>query len=691
MSDADRSDDSPRIAAVPYQPAGKQSGGVRPRVPPLWIALGALGLVMAAAVLFFYMARSVQLRIEPAGARIDVDGGVGFALGSGYLLWPGEYRLLARAEGYEDLAAGFQVRNDPRRQSFQFDMTRLPGRLRLVSNPPAETFIDGTARGTTPLQALELRAGEYDLLLRAPRYQAYEARIEIEGGGVEQTLQVDLVPGWAPVSVRSQPPGATILIDGIEAGRTPQTLEVGAGAHEIALSLPGYATWRDRLTVTANEALALPEVDLQPAQGRLQLSSIPRGASVTVNGSFRGNTPLDLLLTPGRSHTLTLSAPGYRTLEHRQTVTSDGNEPLQLELQAILGSVVLDVQPADAKVEIDGEAVAPGTTEVKLTATAHRIAASKDGHEPWTGTVTPKPGFEQRVTIRLKTEAAAQAARNPARIASKGGPELVLIAPGEFTLGSARGTQGRQTNEALRPVKLSRAFYLATTEISNEQYRRFAGGHSSGIIRRTTLDNDRQPVARVSWNDAVRYCNWLSQQDGLPPAYESSGNDFALVKPVTTGYRLPSEAEWEWAARFAPNRQERRYPWGAAFPPPAGSGNFADASAQGIAEQLLPGYDDKYPAASPVGSFGANPLGLFDLGGNVAEWVHDAYETALAIDPPRVTDPFGPEPGSGSGGDRVIRGSSWLHGGVVQLRSAYRDFGREPRPDLGFRVARYAQ
>ena len=71
MSDADRSDDSPRIAAVPYQPAGQQSGGVRPRIPPLWIALGALGLVMAAAVLFFYMARSVQLRIEPAGARID--------------------------------------------------------------------------------------------------------------------------------------------------------------------------------------------------------------------------------------------------------------------------------------------------------------------------------------------------------------------------------------------------------------------------------------------------------------------------------------------------------------------------------------------------------------------------------------------------------------------------------------------
>lgn len=689
MSEPHNVGDTPRIAAVPYQPAGHPGahspGGGR-RIPPLWIALGVVGLLILVAAAFFFFARSVQLQISPASARVDVQGGIGFALGSGYLLLPGEYRLQARAEGFEVLDAGFQVR-DARQQNFEFEMKPLPGKLRLVSNPPAEAFIDGTARGSTPLEALELRAGEYDLLLRAPRYQAYEARIEIEGGGVEQTLQVDLVPGWAPVSVRSQPPGATILIDGIESGQTPQTLEVGAGAHEIALSLAGYAPWQDRLNVTANEALALPEVKLQPAQGRLQLSSTPTGASVTVDGTFRGNTPLDLLLTPGRSHSLKLSAPGYRTREHRQEISSNSSETLKLDLEPILGTVILDVQPAAAKVEIDGKALARGTTEVELTATAHRVEASMDGFEPWSGTVTPRPGFEQRVTIRLQSRAQAQAARNPPRLSSKGGPQLVLVAPGEFTMGSARGTQGRQTNEALRPVKLSRAFYLSTTEISNAQYRQFASGHSSGIIRRSTLDNDRQPVARVSWNDAARYCNWLSQQDGLPAAYVASGSGFALVTPHTTGHRLPSEAEWEWAARYAPGKQERRYPWGAAFPPPTGIGNFADASAKDITEQTLSGYDDKYLASSPVGGFPANPLGLFDLAGNVAEWVHDYYETALAIDPPLATDPFGAQ----SGSDHVIRGSSWLHGGIVQLRSTFRDFGREPRPDLGFRVARYAE
>ena len=71
----------------------------------------------------------------------------------------------------------------------------------------------------------------------------------------------------------------------------------------------------------------------------------------------------------------------------------------------------------------------------------------------------------------------------------------------------------------------------------------------------------------------------------------------------------------------------------------------------------------------------------------MAEWVHDAYDPALPIAPPEVVDPFGPA----GKPDRVIRGSSWLHGRIVELRTNFRDAGREPRPDVGFRVARYAE
>lgn len=675
-----------RIAPVAYRPSGATRSGARHSIPPLWIGFGALGALALLAILFFVFARSVTFEITPSNASVDVDGGVGFALGAGYLLLPGEYRLAARAEGYVPLDVPFTV-GDAAEQKLSFEMALLPGKLTLISEPAADVFIDGNPRGTTPLNALELAAGTHSLLLRAPRHLAHEAAIEIEGRGVEQTLNVKLVPGWAPVSLRSLPAGAEILVDGQPAGRTPATLELGAGAHELALRLPGYASWRDSINVVANTALDLPEVKLAPAAGTLRLSSTPSGASVRVGDSFRGRTPLELSLPPGQPQRVQLSAPGHRSAERTVELAADASESLSVTLEPILGRIALDVQPADAEIKVDGRPLAPGSRQLELVAVAHRIEAMKPGFAAWSTSVTPRPDFEQRVEIRLKSEAEARAERVPARLTSKAGPKLVLVQPGAFVMGTPRGEQGRQSNEVLRPVKLTRAFYLSATEITNAQYRQFSANHSSGIIRRETLDNERQPVARVSWADAARYCNWLSQQDGLPAAYRESGSTMTLIEPVTTGYRLPSEAEWEWAARYAGGSEPRRYPWGAGFPPPAKAGNFAGPDAESIAASVLPGWEDGYVAAAPVGSFAANPLGLHDLAGNVAEWVHDAYDPALPIAPPEAVDPFGPSPKP----DRVIRGSSWLHGRIVELRTNFRDVGREPRPDVGFRVARYAE
>ena len=162
----------------------------------------------------------------------------------------------------------------------------------------------------------------------------------------------------------------------------------------------------------------------------------------------------------------------------------------------------------------------------------------------------------------------------------------------------------------------------------------------------------------------------MSEQDGLPPAYEKKGETLVAVNPMTKGYRLPTDAEWEWVARYAGGGKLRRYPWGDALPVAPRSGNYADATARLIVQDVIPDYDDGFAAAAPVGKFPPNPLGLYDIGGNVAEWVHDYY--TVSVDSSQaLVDPLGPAEGK----QHVIRGASWKQSGVTDLRLSARDFG----------------
>ena len=194
-------------------------------------------------------------------------------------------------------------------------------------------------------------------------------------------------------------------------------------------------------------------------------------------------------------------------------------------------------------------------------------------------------------------------------------------------------------------------------------------------------------MVRVSWQQAAAYCNWLSEREGLPKAYVDSAGSLVAASPMGTGYRLPSEAEWERVARYPEGTSPLRFPWGAALPVPPGAGNYADRRARGLVAQLIEDLDDGYAASAPVKSFDANALGLLNLGGNVAEWMHDRYVTTPSLEGQLVRDPLGPAEGE----YHVIRGASFLNGTVSELRLSYRDQGKEPRPDVGFRVARYAE
>jgi formylglycine-generating enzyme required for sulfatase activity len=209
--------------------------------------------------------------------------------------------------------------------------------------------------------------------------------------------------------------------------------------------------------------------------------------------------------------------------------------------------------------------------------------------------------------------------------------------------------------------------------------------HHSGTFKSKHLNRDDQPVVRITWEQAALFCNWLSAKESLLPAYIKKGEKLIAVEPLNTGYRLPTEAEWEYCARFTHTQISLKYPWGQQFPPKQLSGNYSDQSAKDLLPNVLKGYNDQYATTAPPAKFKSNGLGLYDMGGNVAEWCHDYYSIYSYAPEKMYVDPAGPV----NGKHHVIRGSGWKHGSIGTLRLAYRSYGDDPREDVGFRVCRY--
>ena len=253
-------------------------------------------------------------------------------------------------------------------------------------------------------------------------------------------------------------------------------------------------------------------------------------------------------------------------------------------------------------------------------------------------------------------------------------------------MGASRSEQGRRANEVIVPVTLTDPFLISTREVTNREFAQFRKNHDSGGDVHASLSADGNPVANVSWAQAIQYCNWLSKQEGLTPVYKEEFGQWVAIRPFPDGYRLPTEAEWVWAVRYGNKSKATKFNWGDKWPPPKDSGNFADRAAVDLVPSILPGFEDGYASTAPVGTFKPNGLGIIDGMGNVAEWVNDYYTVPTPGQTTPLKNPLGPEAGT----NYVIRGSSWRHAGVTELRLSYRDYGSSPRTDVGFRIARNA-
>jgi len=247
---------------------------------------------------------------------------------------------------------------------------------------------------------------------------------------------------------------------------------------------------------------------------------------------------------------------------------------------------------------------------------------------------------------------------------------MVLVEAGSFEMGAADGLPDEQP---VHTVRITRSFHMGACEVTFDEYDRFCTDTS----RRRADDGGRGrgtlPLLNVDWYDAVAYCNWLSEREGLVPCFSGTGKrtecDF-----LATGYRLPTEAEWEFAARGG--RQSRGFMYAGSDDPDEVAWYEATAGDQ----------------PRPVGQQLPNELGLYDMSGNLFEWCWDWYARDYYASSPEA-DPLGPPaPKTTKPWElvRVRRSGSWREK-AENVRATFRSYDTASYVgDNGFRVVRMA-
>ena len=496
--------------------------------------------------------------------------------------------------------AGMVIVDQPRKE-LQFALRPAFGSVTVTSTPSgASVFLDEKQVGQTPLTLDRIASGSHSLRLQAPQY-AVERRNVSVADGQTANVAVTLAARFAEITVQA-PQGAVVTVDGDRKGSGTLSWRQSEGLCDIVVSMAGHRDARRQLEVVAGRAQTV-QLTPQPIYGSASVDSDLMDAEIWIDGKQYGVTPnvVERLLVG--SHTLVLKKSGYADLQQQFSVEEGKEASLSVKLPAGR-SVQFTSEKPGMQIIVDGKKL--GTTP--LTAVVgighHSVSAMRGGDI-----------IDVRdLDITSAGAPLTMAFRDFNHTFTVNGVQftMVEVGGGTFTMGatSEQGSDAWDEETPAHQVTLS-DYYIGQTEVTQALWEAVMGSNPSDHR------GDNLPVEQVSWDDCQVFIQELNQLTGKQ-------------------FRLPTEAEWEYAARGG--RKSRGYKYA--------GGNNIDSVA------WCDGNSGN--ETHPVATKQANELGIYDMSGNVLEWCSDWCGDYTSSS---QSDPQGPS----SGLYRVIRGGCYYN------------------------------
>ena len=443
--------------------------------------------------------------------------------------------------------------------------------------------------------------GTYDYKVQAPRYYAKTGQVTVNNPSQKHTVTVNLEPAFSTISM-SVDADAEIWIDDVKKGTRTFQGELSYGTYFVECRQAGHRTSQTEVTITpenVSKPITLPRPT--PIYGSIDVNSSPVDADIYIDGKRVGTSPMFIPEYLIGQHSIRLSKAGHSDYTATITVSEGATSEVSATLQNGRSVSITTTQGAD--IYVDGTRVGTTSYTGNLTFGTHTAYAMLNGKRSQEKSISVNQGAASIPAVQLVFS------DNMTFSVSGVSFTMIPVEGGTFTMGATReqGNDAKSDEKPTHSVTLS-DYYIGQTEVTQALWEAVIGSNPS------SFKGDNLPVVEISWNDCQTFISKLNALTGR-------------------NFRLPTEAEWEYAARGGNKSRGYKY---------SGSNSLGDVSS----------YTYYGASKNDVATKQPNEIGIYDMSGNVNEWCSDWYDRYNSY---AQTNPQG----ASSGSYRVNRGGSY--------------------------------